>query len=186
MSRPGLFARLVPLIDRLFGHESTIVKCSANLEESVRRLAAVTGGSGIVRWSDTTLSGFISEQYVYLLKQTTVSSGGFRLRFVGRFQVSEVDGGVMLIGRFSLPWSAIAIFLVGFSVCAAWFVNCLGSTLFTGSPLDNVQYSGLTLVGVGVLLLITRALGARDKRWIKRRIKTALESRVDDFPQGTD
>ena len=151
----------------------------------MHRLAAVTGGSGIVRWSDTVLAGFISEQYVYLLKQTTVSSGGFRLRFVGRFEANELGDEVVLIGRFSFPWSAIAIFLVGFMVCAAWFVNSLGSTLFAGSSLDNVQYSGLTLLGVGVLLMITRALGARDKRWIKRRIKTALHSEVVGFPQGT-
>ena len=179
-SQGGFFVRWVPFVDEVFGHESIAVECATGLADSVRRLAAVTSGNRILKWSATTMSGFISEQYVYLLRQTTVSSGGFRLRFVGRFEADESTGGARLIGRFSFPWSAIAIFLVGFIVSITWLINTAALALFASGVAVDVGYAAATLVGVLGLLFVTRASGARDRRWILRRVEDALTTEVEN------
>ena len=168
------FARCAPYVHQLFGHESITIDCPGDLADSVQRLATATSGNTIVKWSDTMMSGFISEHYVYLLKQTTMSSGGFRLRFVGRFEEAEDAGTATLIGRFLFPWSAIALFLVAITVCVAWLLKAAATMLFMGGPVDDVGHAAIAFTGVVAFWFITRALGARDKRWLLGRIEAAL------------
>lgn len=166
------------LLEVLLAHEMVSYPTAGNACRATARLPSATSGTTMPSWSEPALTGFISERYVYLLKQTSPRASGFRIRFVGSFEPDEDNA--RLVGGFVFPWSGVAVFVVGVGVCLGWLVKTFFVVLNSGTRFDEFRYAIVAALGAGAVVSVARWVAARDKRWLNQQIKSALGDRTSE------
>ena len=164
-------------VDRVVEFRSPV-----DLEQSTARLASVARTRGMVLFGMPGLVGRVSEGYVFLKRQTSMSSSRLRAQFVGRFESDEQ--GVMLRGHIGLPSTTRLIALAALAILVVWTAVKLSQILLGDGASsvggDLAERFREPLLGV-LCMAVVLALGVfskwqlnRDTNWISERIENAL------------
>jgi hypothetical protein len=178
--RTGSFPMLETVIDFICGFENVAFESDFDLDETISRLSAAIrpplgGFRPLVSLKGTVVVGKVSEQRVSLWCERMFVRNGFRLAFVGCFQI--VDKRVILIGKLGMNLQACLFYIPAFGM-SLFFT--LGTLLeLTKSPHDPALWvmpiAGpvFALFWVGSMRL-ARWLSGGDERWLLAAIQSAL------------
>ena len=110
----------------LYGSDPAEFESFYTVDESVARLNAVRGS---IRASLTkeVATGAVSKSRVVLRRVIPFVGNSFKPHFVGQFE--ERDGGVVLVGRFTMHWVVKAFMTLWLGGCVAWTLFALSATV---------------------------------------------------------
>lgn len=157
------------LFDFLFGSVPAEFESSFGLDESVRRLSAVTRRFVFLITKQVAI-GEVSRGRVSLCRVMPFYGNFFY--FFGEFR--EENDRVVLSGRFTLSWymKALMTFWLGF--CLFW-TGLATLTLFQDPPLWWFPLTGVAMFGAGLTVVwLLRWMSCNDIAWLSKVIQDSL------------
>ena len=151
----------------------------ASPAEVIARLGKALESSSFTLRSVPGLKGSASASYVYLTRQSQISSGGFKPHFVGK--VSDDAGGAVLSGVYSLSWAFGVVFGAVVLAAAGWVAGGIGDWL-AGAPLARAGHRTLVLAAVLAVAAIARRQAQGDMDWMSARLRQVIERPRGDLP----
>lgn len=103
------------LFDLLYGAVPADFDSAFGIEESVKRLSAATKRSVFAGLTQQVAAGRESKDRVSLQRVIPFVGNSFKPFFIGQF--SEINGGVVLKGRFTLHWGTKLFQSLWFGMC---------------------------------------------------------------------
>ncbi|MBD8881979.1 hypothetical protein IHE49_15955 [Rhodanobacter sp. 7MK24] len=158
------------------GSEPVEFVSSYGLLESVARLKAATKRWSLFNVSEQAAVGRVSEAHVSLQRVIPMVANSFKPVFVGRFE--QVQGKVLLTGRFRLSWFVRLFMAYWFGFCALSVVLSLATTVLKPTaalmPLAGV---GMFALGLGMTRLFAW-FSRNDPAWLSGVIRSALHAPI--------
>lgn len=161
------------LFDLLYGAIPADFESTFGLEESVERLLAATGRSVFGALTHQAAVGHVSKDRVSLQRVIPFVGNSFKPFYVGEFR--EIDGRVVLTGRFTMLWWVKAFMTFWFGFCALWTVLAIAPLLMRDATAWWFPFVGAGMFVVGVAFVaFCKRLSRNDIPWLSKVIQDAL------------
>jgi hypothetical protein len=173
-ARPVREATMRWLFDMLYGSVPAEFESGFGLEESVERLSAATRRFALLTLKPVAV-GRVSSGGVALRRANPFVGNAFSPCFFGAFQ-ERGDGRAVLVGRFTIHWSAKAFTMVWLGACLLLTsVAALAVAAGRARPAWWLPLAGLAMLGFGVALVwFCKWLARNHVRWLSAAMRDAL------------
>ena len=164
-------------IDLLYRADSVCFASRFSRAESVRRLSAASESSFLAAMTKQCAFGTVSTERVRLQRWIPFVGNSWKPIFFGRFE--EVDGGTVLVGRFTMSPGVKVFMSIWFGFIGATVV--LGILVALGSSLTEWVFlaCSVALFSLGAAgVRLGKWLARNDAAWLTAVIEQALESRA--------
>lgn len=161
------------LFGLLYGATPREFESVFDLEESVRRLLAATEQPHFGGLTHEAAVGHVSKSHVSLQRVVPLFNNSFKPFYVGAFR--EIDGRVLLTGRFTMSWWVKALMTVWFGMFAMLTASGIAPLLMrdTNEWWIAVVGAGMFALGLG-LLAWCKLVSYDDIPWLSKVIEDAL------------
>lgn len=160
--------------DLWVGSDPVEFASSYDLVESVARLKAATKKWSLFNVSEQAAVGRVSEARVSLQRVIPMVGNSFKPVFVGRFE--QVQGKVVLTGRFKLSWFVKLFMAYWFGFCALFVVLSLAAAIHKpAAALMSLAGVGMFALGLGMTRLFAW-FSRNDPAWLSDVIRAALRA----------
>lgn len=158
--------------DLWVGSEPVEFVSSYGLVESVDRLKAATKKWSLFNVSEQAAVGRVSEARVSLQRVIPMIGNSFKPVFVGRFE--QMQGKVVLTGRFRLSWFARLFMAYWFGFCVLFVALSLVAAIHKpAAALMSLAGAGMFALGLAMTRLFTW-FSRNDPAWLSEVIRGAL------------
>jgi hypothetical protein len=156
------------------GSEPVAFVSAYGLAESVARLKAATRPWSLFRVAEQAAVGRVSETRVSLRRVVPMFGNGFKPVFTGRF--SQVNGQLVLTGRFGLSWFVKLFMAYWFGFCALFLLlSLLAAAQKPAAAWMSLAGVGMFALGLGMTRLFAW-FSRGDAPWLSQVIRTALHA----------
>ena len=179
MTAPPSKSLLGQFKDLVYGSSPVEFESMFSLEESVSHLRSATRRSMFSTLAREA-AGPVSAGRVRLQHVKPFFSNSFKLFFIGRFR--DVNGQVVLTGRFTMLWFVKVFLTFWFGFCALWTILATLAAVITsigGRPGDPTIWIfpfvgfGMFAIGIG-FVSFARKLSEKDMDYLSGVIRSAL------------
>ena len=163
------------MLNFLYGSTPATFESAATLEESVRRLGAVTDQAALTSGRAV---GRVREDKVVLQRSVPFVRNSFKPFFIGRFE--RTRSGVRLHGRFAMHWSIRAFLTYWFGFAVVWIAFAAYAVVVSDSSEQWwFPLAGLAMFGAGLAIVSAgKYLARNDIIWLSNVIGAALSAEV--------
>ena len=166
--------------DLVYGSSPAEFESMFSLEESVSHLRSATRGSIFSTLTREAAAGPVSAGRVRLQHIKPFFANSFKPFFIGRFR--DVNGQVVLTGRFTMLWFVKAFLTFWFGFCALWTILATIGVILTaiggrsGDPTIWIfPFLGFGMFAIGIgFVSFARKLSEKDVDYLSRVIRGAL------------
>ena len=161
------------LLDLLYGAVPADFESAFGLEESVRRLSAATERSVFGALTHQAAVGRVSEARVSLQRVNPFVRNSFKPFYIGEFR--EINGRLVLSGRFTMLWWVKAFMTFWFGFCLLWTALAILPLLARDPHTWWFPFAGVGMFAVGVAFVaLCKRLARNDVPWLSKVIQDAL------------
>lgn len=161
------------LLDLLYGAVAADFESAFGLEESVKRLSAATERSVFGALTHQAAVGRVSTDRVSLQRVIPFVGNSFKPFYIGEFR--QINGRVVLTGRFTMLWWVKAFMTFWFGFCIFWTALAILPLLARDPHTWWFPFAGAGMFAVGVAFVaLCKRLSRNDVPWLSRVIQDAL------------
>ena len=161
------------LFDLLYGAVPADFESAFGFEESVRRLSDATKRSVFGAFTQQAAVGQVSRDRVSLQRVIPFVGNSFKPFYIGKFR--ELNGRVVLTGRFTMLWWVKAFMTFWFGFCALWTALAIAPLLMRDANAWWFPFAGASMFAVGVAFVaFAKRLARNDVPWLSKVIQDAL------------
>jgi hypothetical protein len=160
------------LFDQLYGSVADF-ESAVGLEESVKRLSAATERSVLGAWTHQAAIGRVSTNRVSLQRVIPFVGNSFKPCYIGKFR--QINGRVVLTGRFTMLWWVKAFMTFWFGFCILWTALAMLPLLARDPHTWWFPFAGAgMLAAVVAFVALCKRLSRNDVPWLSKVIEDAL------------
>jgi hypothetical protein len=180
MTEPPGKSLLGQFKDLVYGSSPVEFESMFSLEESVSHLRSATRQSIFSTLTQEAAVGPVSVGRVRLQHVKPPFANSFKPFFIGQFR--DINGHIVLTGRFTMLWFVKAFLTFWFGFCALWTILATLGAVITaigsrpGDPtIWILPFAGFGMFAIGIgFVSFARKLSEKDVDYLSRVIRGAL------------